>query len=311
MVRVGDGLRHGGWAHVDPAVGRNLRLAWMGPAIGICLGLQAGCAGIPSPSFAPAAHLRESSMTISLHGHPLDLHLAVPQGGIAAPALVLFASGDGGWFGRAVDMFHLIGQAGYPVVGISSRAFLRLEQTRGALDVAHLVADYGVMVDGACRALRLAPSTPVILSGWSRGAAFAVLVASDPEAGHPLAGVIAIGLGPGEDLQLDADDDDEGGGSTGRPGRLLLPYERMAALGSLPCAVIQATHDGYLPAARARELFGSEGDDRRFYAVEASNHRFSGGLPAMAAALADALRWIAARPSVGVAGDTRGPSGRW
>ena len=71
------------------------------------------------------------------------------------------------------------------------------------------------------------------------------------------------------------------------------PYARIAQLGDRPCAVIQATHDNYLPASRARALFGADTPTRHFYSVDANNHRFSGGRAAFDAALSDALRFAA------------------
>jgi hypothetical protein len=56
--------------------------------------------------------------------------------------------------------------------------------------------------------------------------------------------------------------------------------------------VIQASHDGYLAAARARELFGADTPARRLLAIEARNHRFDGGKQALTSALAEALDWV-------------------
>ena len=50
--------------------------------------------------------------------------------------------------------------------------------------------------------------------------------------------------------------------------------------------------DGYLPAARARELFGADSTMRRLLAVDARNHRFSGGESTCAATLMEALAWV-------------------
>src|SRR4029079_15327623 len=89
-----------------------------------------------------------------------------------------------------------------------------------------------------------------------------------------------------------ADDDGEPSGATHRwPFE---PYRRIAGLGALPCAVIQSSHDQYLPAARGRALFGADTASRRFLTVEATNHRFSHGKVPFAAALGDALGGVAA-----------------
>src|SRR5215203_2201537 len=148
-------------------------------ALAVTAGSLAGCATVtrmPAPSAAVAT--RESTTRVSLHGKPLVLHLAAPAVRGAAPpaALVLYASGDGGWFGTAVQMFRVLAAAGQPAVGLSSRAFLKIERPgRARLSPEQLSLDYAVILDRARQALDLSPDTPAILTGWSRGAAFAVL----------------------------------------------------------------------------------------------------------------------------------------
>jgi hypothetical protein len=56
--------------------------------------------------------------------------------------------------------------------------------------------------------------------------------------------------------------------------------------------VIQASADGYLPAARASELFGSDSTTKRLVAIDARNHRFSGGASRFATALVAAVDWV-------------------
>ena len=46
----------------------------------------------------------------------------------------------------------------------------------------------------------------------------------------------------------------------------------------------------------ARRLFWPDTDRRRLYAIDAKNHRFTGGKAAFDAALLDALHWIASQP---------------
>ena len=87
-----------------------------------------GCASNPRPVEPAILPAVERSAAVILHGKALDLHLSAPQGGPTADALVLYASGDGGWFGAAVDMFHRIGSAGYYTVGFSAKAFLKIDR---------------------------------------------------------------------------------------------------------------------------------------------------------------------------------------
>ena len=147
-------------------------------------------------------------------------------------------------------------------------------------------------------ALGLEGTVRTVLTGWSRGAAFAVLVGSEPTADDSVLGVVAIGLAEGEDLNVSGPEDETDDGIAA-PGKHRWPFEtyaRIARVGPRPCAVIQATGDGYLPAALARQMFGPDTSLRRFYAIDAKNHRFSGGGAAFTAAWLDAIRWMASPP---------------
>ena len=269
--------------------------------LSVTLGLfvVCSCSGLPRPRTDVSVPARRFGATVLLHGSPLDLHLSAPLSAAAPRLLVVYASGDGGWFGAAVSMFDEIARTGYYTAGFSSRAFLKIKRPRGALvSAAQLAEEYGQIIAQARRALGLDANPDVVLSGWSRGAAFAVLVGAEPPAGDHVLGVVAIGLSQGEDLQVNGagDETDEGQAPAGTGRWPFDTYERIARVPSIPCAVIQSTHDDYLPSAGARGLFGPDTPLRRFYAVDARNHRFSGGQPSFDAALVDALGWIASRP---------------
>lgn len=250
------------------------------------------CAMIAPALQGPPAGVATRTTTMSLHGSPFDLHFAQP---LAAPprTLVVYASGDGGWYGTAIEMFRTIAAAGYPVVGFSSRAFLRLERpSHAALNPRQLAADYDAIVSRTRAAFSLAPDAPVILTGWSRGAGFAALAGT--EAGLPhVRGIVAIGLSDGEDLRMDDDASDDGA-DAGGPRRVwpYAPYARLRATPMLRSAVVQATGDVYLPAAKARPLLDPDDTVRRFYEVPARNHRFAGAHDAFTTALVDALAWV-------------------
>ena len=237
--------------------------------------------------------------------------MSAPGSDPVTKPLVLYASGDGGWFGAAVDMFRSIAGAGYPTVGISSRSFLRLERLRQAavdqvpLSETSLAADYGTILDDARSDLRLQPDTPVILTGWSRGAAFAVIAAPRLTKSTFVDGVVAIGLDEGENLELeDGDNDDDSGqgphADANEPRHWPFEtYPLLRALEPMRVAVIQSTHDGYLPAARARELLGPDTTSRRLIAIDAKNHRFSGGKETFQTALVDMLNWVTGQSGPG------------
>lgn len=258
--------------------------------------ITASCAGV-TPRIAASPARPESTVAVPLHG--ADLHLHVASVAPASPALVVYASGDGGWFGTAIDMWRLLARDGVVTAGFSARAFLKLDRPHGQLlDPTRLAGEYREVVMRLSDALQLPPDVPVILAGWSRGAALSVLAAAERHTVPALAGVIAIGLAGDEDLAIDGPDDesDDGDGATtpaARTAHAFDPYAQIARV-PVPVAVIQATHDDYFPAAAAQARFGPDRADRRFIAVDAKNHRFAGGTAAFDAALHEAVRWVLA-----------------
>lgn len=276
--------------------------SWRTGVVAACVAIGvAGCGGV-RPRVPAAPNVTERRIAAALHTSALAVHLAAMQP-LRTPALVLYASGDGGWFGTAIDMWRLVAHEGVAAAGFSARSFLKIERPHdAALNPAQLAREYRTIAGAAARSLGLAADVPVILAGWSRGAAFAVLAAGEPRALPHLAGVIAIGLDATEDLAIDGpgDESDDGAApAASAPGaRVFHPYRRLRRV-PVPVAVIQATHDDYLPASSARALFGPDSPTRRFIAVEARNHRFAGGTAALDQALGDAVRWLAAAASSG------------
>lgn len=248
----------------------------------------------PTPAYATAAH--EDVTTVAIRGRALTVHTAWSLTPSATAPLVVFASGDGGWFGTAIAMWRQMAASGYPTLGFSARALLA-DDRGAARSVADLAADYQHIIAAGRQALRLPVATPVVLAGWSRGAAFAVLAAADARVCADVRGVLAIGLAERENLRADDDDaDDDGAMPDDAHG---WPYDTYTRLGRLrvPAAVIQATRDNYFPADRARQRFGADSATRRLYAVAATNHRFAGGGAAFVDALHHALPWLADAPS--------------
>jgi len=274
--------------------------------------VSSACSLLVPPKVPRPAATREFSGQVRLHDQPLTLHLVsrttpVPR----STPLVLYASGDGGWFGAAVGMFRTIAESGLPAVGFSTKAFMHIEHRRATpLSVSHVVEAYEQIIDAARAQLRLAPDAPVVLTGWSRGASLGLLVASGHDADLRVIGLVAIGLVADEQLDLEGDDDEadsEARSPATEPGTDRKPsismYPLLSRLGSRRSVVIQASGDGYLPAARARVLFGADSATSRLVAIEARNHRFSGGESTFADALVRAVEWVSS--SAGVASDVK------
>ena len=69
----------------------------------------------------------------------------------------------------------------------------------------------------------------------------------------------------------------------------------MQLLGSTPLAVIQSTHDSYVPAAESRELLGADTPTLRLYEIESKNHGFSDAREALMRDIDEALQWVEER----------------
>jgi pimeloyl-ACP methyl ester carboxylesterase len=234
--------------------------------------------------------------TVTLNHHPIALHMANHKNS-THPFLLLYATGDGGWHRKDLDLFRQLTATGFPVAGFDARDYVTHFDTKDTTTPMRLGRDYIAMINEARTALELDPTTKVILVGVSRGADLSVVAAAQRLVRRELAGVVAIALRIEEEyvrrlpLQLrrpapvaTPSPDDE--------PTMAAPYESIRRFGALPLAVIQSTHDNYLPASEARKLFGPDTQRHHFEAIESSNHSFGGARNAMYGAVREALGWI-------------------
>jgi dienelactone hydrolase len=236
------------------------------------------------------------SDSVELYDRPLELRISKPV--TPNPGfLVVFATGDGGWHSLDKALFDWISAGNYPVVGFSSKNYLKnlgYVSDDTTTTPRRLMEDFEQIISAAERRLGLAPDTRVILTGMSRGAGLVVVAAGQRELQPNLAGVIAVALTREEEHVVHIRRQ-RGQPRDGRRPRQLVEiktYQYLRRLGTVPVAVMQSTHDRYLPAAEARELFGPNTELRRFQAVEAHNHTFSGGRETLCNYLESALQWI-------------------
>lgn len=258
-------------------------------AVGIVIAFFAqGCVH-RLPQHAPV--LLQSTDDVTLNGFPVTLHLVRPIAPQARP-LLIYATGDGGWRGKDLDLFRHLASWGYPVAGFSAPQYVK--HLRGDAETttpALLARDYTAIIAAARRDLTLPASTAVILIGVSRGAGLSVVAAGQQAMQQALDGVVVMGLTKEEEHVR---------WRRRRQSTELEIYDYLPRLGSVPVSVIQSTHDNYLPAEQARTLFGADTDRRQFHAIEARNHSFSGARTALYEALRSSLDWVVsvARPLV-------------
>jgi pimeloyl-ACP methyl ester carboxylesterase len=243
----------------------------------LCWIAASGCAAHARPR-VPDAHA-------TFNGHALTLHFANP-GAPAARPLLVFATGDGGMHRKDLDLFRHLGAWGYPLVGFDAHDYVKHLGTSDTTTPERLADDYRGIIAAARDALHLDPARHIVLVGVSRGAGLSVVAAG--ELHDAISGVVAIALTREEEYVR------------WRRRFLVLPrrevmvdvQEYLPQLGDVPLAVVQSTHDKYLPANDARALLGPDGPRRWLQIIEAANHSFGGARPQMYSAVQHALEWV-------------------
>ena len=205
---------------------------------------------------------------------------------------IVFATGDGGWFGTSAALFAHLADRGYLMAGVSSPEVLnRSQKPTRRFSPTQATATFANLFAQIRRELGVEPSTSMIVVGFSRGASIVAQTAMNQRLHVGLAGGVAIGL---------TREDDYVRAPTGRrrheftvdsQGRLEI-YPALAAVTGTRLAIIQSTKDHYVAAAESRKLLGPDTDARHLYVVEARNHLFGGGRDALLRDLDEALAWI-------------------
>ena len=125
--------------------------------------------------------------------HPVDMDLKHPMTVLDYPskaagtaAIILFASGDGGWNDFEQDIAHTLQDRGYTVVGIDSVSYAATDY-----DLPTLQADFTKIAQ--TEEARYGPHPPpLIVGGYSMGAAQAIAVAGGPHPPPDLKGLLLV-----------------------------------------------------------------------------------------------------------------------
>lgn len=240
-------------------------------AILLALTLSAGCGIYRAPHVVPPGV--NADRLITLNGHALRLHIADARTRAGVP-LLMYATGDGGWHRKDLDLYRHLVAWGYPVAGFDAHDYVTHLGAEPTTTPGRVARDYQTMIDAARETLELPESVPVVLVGVSRGAGLAVVAAGPRLLRGELAGLVVAGLTKEEEYvrwyrRL-------GRRRLAGTREMVQVYDYLPRLGPLPITVIQSTRDNYLPAASARALFGPDGPGRRLIAIDARNHSFGG-----------------------------------
>jgi alpha-beta hydrolase superfamily lysophospholipase len=250
-----------------------IRRARAGLGVVLVVAAGAGAAG------AQSAH------RLTIRGHEQLLQLYGPPTGDP----VIVSSGDGGWMHLGPHVAELLAARGFFVVGFDAKAYLAGFTTgQATLRTSEEPADYRTLATFASAATGRKP----ILVGVSEGAGLSVLAATDPETKAIVGGVIGLGLPELNEL-----------GWRWKDSLIYLTHRPpnepavratalVAAVAPLPLAIIQSTHDEFVPLADTQRIFAHASSPKRLWIVEAANHRFSNNLPEFDARLMEAIEWV-------------------
>ena len=234
------------------------------------------------------------SADLPFDNYVLELHLSRPCVLDAAHPLIVFATGDGGWRGKDKDAFEHLTQWGYPLAGFSAPSYLtHITRHTHATTPDDVARDYAHIIAVAKERLGLAPETPTILLGVSRGSGLAVAAAGGADLLPTLAGVVAVALTREEEYVQRPKR--RRNAPRAEPEMVMLDnYEYLPRLRTLPLSIIQSTHDDYLPAEEARRLLGPDSALRQLHPIPSKNHSFSDARTPLYAQMQASLAWVAA-----------------
>ena len=214
-------------------------------------------------------------MTVYLRGRQLQVRLYDPSRHSPRRDMdVLVASGDLGWLQLSGDVPRHLQARGYRVVGLNAQAYLAASTGGGAprltdRDVAH---DFRVIMEAA--AVDSAEPPPFVAVGVSEGASLAVMAAGQPGASPSCRGVIGLGLPMYSEMGWRWTDFTSWI-TKAEPHEPLAPTLPYLEHLNVPLVVVHSLHDEYDNIDTVRAAFAHAPVPKRFYAIDAPNHRFT------------------------------------
>jgi len=209
----------------------------------------------------------------------VDLTFVKPVKPRTPQYLVLYATGDAGWMGAAGAIFERMADERFTLAGYSSKQLVAPDKgSKRRVPIAEAASFIDAIIVHSRKALGLPDATPVIVTGYSRGA--------------NLVGAVAIALTRETDFLETPDPANRPAGVVVDEKGRIQTYPAIVRAGPIPFAVIQSKGDSYVRSEEARKLFGPDTPTRRLYEVDARNHGFSGGRDELLRDLDEALAWI-------------------
>ncbi len=234
---------------------------------------------------AAAQSSRSGMRPVDVRGRRVEVHLVAADAEEARRGrTVVFAPGDGGWGGVAVDFARAMASWGRDVYGLDTKQYLTAFTNKTTLSEEEIAGDIRRIAEAASLGGK------VTLVGWSEGAGLVVLAAARDKSRY--AGVVTMGLA---DLNVRAwrwQDNLTRITRTAPNEPTFSTLREVANVAPLPLAMLQSTADEYVPPEEAKRLFEAAREPKRYVEVRAQNHRFDGGLPEFYRQLKAMLEWV-------------------
>jgi predicted alpha/beta hydrolase len=210
-------------------------------------------------------------------GLPLEMHL-YQQEHAANQQLVLFASGDGGWSPFCADVAAHIAATGVTVVGVDLKSYLvNFASPQKPISAEDLTSDYNTLARIAREQPGIDTKAPLVLAGWSLGASYSVIVATQPEFNVAVNRIVAISL-PLYGERAWKPTDSIIYFTHGTPSEKLFDARQyLKKLNQIPIVFLNATDDDTSPFREAQSLYEQAPGAKHFYVVNAKGHHFEGG----------------------------------
>ena len=282
---------------------KSLRISWL---IAVLAALWLSTVSISAQRRAPQSEVARASLTrntqfeVPLRGHRLVLHGYLPAEIVADAPVVLYNSGSGGWHDFDDYLAAALAERGLPVFGVSTHSYLKdFYNDEHPATFAAVAEDYLELIKQARKIAGVDESRPVILAGWSLGAGYAPLVASDPRIKPEVLGIIALSLSRDNETALTVGHRlmSRLMGRTYGPSFDVSQY--LARVAPVPVAIIQAARDRTASPGKAQQLIdgvssGSSSTLRLFPVTAGRTHAFAGGRAEVDQTLDQVINWFRA-----------------
>src|SRR6185437_14206604 len=239
------------------------------------------CATVSAQSARPGKNF----VTIRGHEQRVYFYQGSPAG---HHRKILFAPGDAGCRGFAVDIAERLSKDGYDTYCLDVLHYLQSFTGRAVLTAAQVTLDFGDIA----RWIEASDHTAILLVGWSEGAGLSLAAAATPENKVLLDGIIVIGLP--EQTILSWHWKDVGAWFTKKAPHepTFKSADLLPRVSPLPLFVIGSTSTQWVSPEATRQLFSIAHEPKRLDMVAARDHKYSDNTAGFFNALRDGVNWI-------------------